>query len=55
MFSATATSIPVGDSPQAVATGDLNGDGRVDIATANEGSRNVSLLLNDGGSHFTQS
>jgi FG-GAP-like repeat len=53
-FSATTTSIPVGGSPQAIATGDLNGDGRVDIATANAGTQDVSLLLSDGGGHFTQ-
>ncbi len=53
-FSATTTSIPVGGSPEAIASGDLNGDGRVDIATANEGTRDVSLLLSDGGGHFTQ-
>jgi hypothetical protein len=53
-FSATATSIPVGAAPSVIATGDLNGDGRLDIATANAGSQNISLLLNDGGGHFTQ-
>lgn len=52
-FSATATSIPVGGSPEAIATGDLNGDGRLDIATANAGTQDVSLLFSGGGGHFT--
>jgi hypothetical protein len=54
VFSATATSIPVGGSPEAITTGDLNGDGRLDLATANAGTQNISLLLNNGGGHFTQ-
>ncbi|MGH3776121.1 MAG: FG-GAP repeat domain-containing protein [Pseudonocardiaceae bacterium] len=52
-FSATATSIPVGGAPSAIATGDLNGDGRLDLATANAGTQDISLLLNDGGGHYT--
>src|SRR5262249_43407783 len=32
--------------PQSVAMGDLNGDGKLDLATANSGSDNVSVLFN---------
>lgn len=45
-------SLPVGTNPQAVATGDFNGDGRLDLATANAGGDSVSVLLGDGGGGF---
>jgi hypothetical protein len=38
----------VGGSLVSVATGDFNGDGRPDVASANSSSNNVSVLLNDG-------
>jgi hypothetical protein len=37
-----------GTSPTAVAVADFNGDGQPDIAVANSGSGNVSILLNNG-------
>jgi hypothetical protein len=37
---------PVGTQPRGIATGDLNGDGRPDVAVANEGADSVSVLLN---------
>lgn len=37
---------PTGAAPTAVALGDLNGDGRSDIATADRSSHTVSVLLN---------
>lgn len=40
----------VGTSPTAVATGDFDGDGMIDIAVANQGS--VSVLINAGGGAF---
>ncbi len=35
-----------GSSPRSVAVGDFNGDGRLDLAVANQGSNSVSVLLN---------
>ena len=43
----------VGMGPQSVVTGDFNGDGRPDLATANEYSGNVTVLLGDGAGGFT--
>ena len=37
---------PVGTGPNALAIGDLNGDGKPDIAVANQGSNTVSILRN---------
>lgn len=39
--------------PVAVATGDFNGDGLVDIVTANQGSNDVSLFINADDGTFT--
>jgi FG-GAP-like repeat len=47
-----AVNHPVGTDPQAVVTADFNGDGRLDLATANTGSNNVSVLLGDGAGGF---
>ena len=49
---AVARSYPVGTSPAAVAVGDFNGDGKLDIAVANTGSSNVSILLGNGDGTF---
>ena len=40
------------DAPQALATGDLNGDGKLDLVTANVGSSTVSVLLGNGDGTF---
>ncbi|MCB9883575.1 MAG: right-handed parallel beta-helix repeat-containing protein [Planctomycetes bacterium] len=42
----------VGSAPLGVALGDLDGDGFLDIATANSGSDDVSILTNDGSGGF---
>ena len=39
------TGYAVGTRPGAVATGDFNGDGILDLAVANTGSNDVSILL----------
>jgi hypothetical protein len=41
-----------GTEAQAVAVGDFNGDGRLDLAVANNGSDNVSVLLGNGDGTF---
>ncbi len=44
--------IPVGRAPQAIATGDFNGDGYGDLATVNSTSDDVSVLLGNGNGTF---
>jgi len=41
-----------GTNPQAVATGDFNGDGNLDLAVANSTSNTVSVLLGKGNGTF---
>ena len=47
-----AVSYPVGVDPQAVVTGDFNGDGRLDLAVANASSNTVSILLGNANGTF---
>ncbi len=42
----------VGGEPRSVATGDFNGDGRLDLAVANRLGNSVSVLLGDGAGAF---
>jgi hypothetical protein len=42
-----------GIDPEFVAVGDFNRDGKPDLATANHGSRNVSVLMGNGNATFT--
>jgi Ca2+-binding RTX toxin-like protein len=50
------TTFAVGDAPYAVATADFNGDGKLDLVTHNDDSKDVSVLLGNGdGSFETQS
>nr|WP_292737310.1 DUF4347 domain-containing protein [Nostoc sp. JL31] len=48
----TATNFSVGTNPQSVIVGDFNGDGKLDLATANVTSNNVSVLLGLGTGGF---
>jgi len=41
-----------GTSPYAVTTADFNNDGKLDLATANSGTNNLSVLLGDGTGNF---
>ena len=41
-----AVNYGVGSGPISVAVGDFNGDGKPDLAVANQGSNNVTILLN---------
>ncbi|MGI8988155.1 MAG: beta strand repeat-containing protein, partial [Bryobacteraceae bacterium] len=43
----------VGSNPTAVAVGDFNGDGNADLAIANRGSNDVTVLLGNGSGGFT--
>jgi hypothetical protein len=43
---------PTGDDPQQVAIGDLDGDGKRDLATANFENGTVSVLINRGDGSF---
>jgi uncharacterized repeat protein (TIGR01451 family) len=53
-FPATPTSsVTVGTMPQGLVTADFNGDGKLDLAVANNGSNNVSILLGNGNGTFT--
>ncbi len=46
------TTYPVGSQPFAVAIGDLDGDGRPDLAVANGGASTISVLLGSGTGTF---
>jgi hypothetical protein len=43
---APGSPFPAGRNPESVAVGDFNGDGKPDLAIANQGSNNVTVLLN---------
>src|SRR2546425_10353811 len=47
-----ARTFAAGTSPYFVAVGDVNGDGRPDLAVANYNSHNVSVLLGNGDGAF---
>ena len=41
-----------GTSPECMRLGDFNGDGKLDVVTANAGTSNLSVLLNQGNGTF---
>src|SRR5205814_2007980 len=47
-----AQNFPVGPGPASVAVGDFNGDGHLDLTTANTNSNDLSVLLGDGTGNF---
>jgi hypothetical protein len=47
-----APQYPTGSNPQAVAVGDFNGDGNLDLAVANSSSNTISVLLGNGNGTF---
>jgi Domain of unknown function (DUF4347)/FG-GAP-like repeat len=52
---AGSTNVGVGTYPSSVTLGDVNGDGKLDLLTANSNSNNVSVRLGDGLGGFTGS
>ena len=46
------TDFSVGHSPNGIAVGDFNGDGKIDLAVTNEGDNTVSILLGNGDGTF---
>ena len=44
--------VRAGSSPASVVAGNFNGDGKLDLAVANAGSNNVSMLLGNGDGTF---
>src|SRR2546421_135048 len=49
----SAPDVGVGSTPFSVAVGDFNGDGKADLAVANDSSDTVSVRLGDGAGGFT--
>jgi hypothetical protein len=49
---ASTPTVPADTTPAAVTVGDFNGDGKIDLAVANNGSDNVSVLLGNGDGSF---
>src|SRR5579885_276893 len=50
--SSPSSTVSVGTMPQGIVTGDFNGDGKIDLAIANKGSNNVTILLGNGDGTF---
>ena len=50
---APGSPFPVGLTPESVAEGDFNGDGKLDLAIVNAASNTVTVLLGNGTGGFT--
>src|SRR3984957_19127348 len=48
-----SSSVSVGGMPQGISTADLNNDGKIDLAVANNADGTVSILLGNGNGTFT--
>ena len=46
--------LPVGSEPTSLAAADLNGDGKVDLVSANRGSNNISVFFGNGDGTFSR-
>ena len=51
---ASGSPFAVGRRPGSISVGDVNNDRKLDVVTANEGSRDVTILLGDGRGAFKQ-
>lgn len=49
---APGSPVPAGDSPNDIAVGDFNRDGRPDLAFANHDTQHLTVLLGNGGGEF---
>src|SRR5262249_3340662 len=52
--SAAPSTVPAGVAPSDIAVGDLTGDGRPDIIVSDQGSGDVTVLLNDSAYTFSR-
>jgi FG-GAP-like repeat/RTX calcium-binding nonapeptide repeat (4 copies) len=49
---APQTIVPVGQHPESIGVGDFNGDGKVDLVTANYADNDISILIGNGDGTF---
>ena len=54
-FWGTPTDVAAGDGPTGIASGDLDGDGDIDVVISNAYDQDLSILINNGSASFTES